>query len=818
VGTKGTDALFAVRLQLILLVKANDLPLADELQEAANFATYFVASPAAESTPHLYVSSLSAWQSVSTLSRSWKAEFSRIPSYKHTKGIVTPLMTKHFRESIKHVAFSQDARQVLVATDLYPHGVSVLDDATGQSQHVLTEKVDFVQFSQDGKRVVGVNCWSLYASVPVKLYIWDASTFELLETFQSTYAAISRERTEILLATKLPSAEYQIRILDILTGAHLRTVTIPNANQTMIFSSATSKIVVVTENSAQVWDLSSGYAQKGPTFEGHPGYVTIISISSDDKIVTGHSGDHSQPPQSALALKVWDASTGNALALLPHDHWVKAVNFSQDNTRVVSGSEDGTVRVWDIETGTIIKLLVHSGIVECVAFAPDDTKIVSGSRDGSVHVWDAKTEQSYHHGSRKLSTRLAVDSVRVVAMPDDGQKLLSQSADRVQVWDAATGVEILTKMDQGYHRLIDEKYILSDLGNGVHEVWDVTTGHEIMRLNLRDTATHTFYVESLALSRSGKTIVTCIGTKSRADGKAVHWEVKIWDTETGQAIKEQMFHENPSFLALSSDGSYLVIAPHFDCVQSHFSKLIRDLTICNASTGKAIQRPNLQSLKKYTGHEMILHSSNGKEVVVFQNYPSISCAYFLFEVWDISESSLTSPKLQCGAIKSPFCPSNRGGNHVSRFLCTTSLCLSNDGKKIALGCDNGIMGIWNVSDGSNIMMLFGHSNTVTSIQFSKDDKQIVSGSNDGSIRLWDLDMNADKHIWALKDDGWIISSRNPEHRLMWVHNSLEVVQQYNTLVIWLSGRGYGTVDFEGAMIGEHWEKCYTPQSQNSEFK
>ena len=35
------------------------------------------------------------------------------------------------------------------------------------------------------------------------------------------------------------------------------------------------------------------------------------------------------------------------------------------------------------------KTNAHSGIIQSVAFSPDGTKIVSGSNDGTIKVWDS---------------------------------------------------------------------------------------------------------------------------------------------------------------------------------------------------------------------------------------------------------------------------------------------------------------------------------------------------------------------------------------------------------------------------------------------
>lgn len=64
------------------------------------------------------------------------------------------------------------------------------------------------------------------------------------------------------------------------------------------------------------------------------------------------------------------------------------MGFSADRLRVVSASDDRTVRMWEAHTGRCLKVLKgHAHSVMSVAFSPnDDTYIVSGGRDKTVRV------------------------------------------------------------------------------------------------------------------------------------------------------------------------------------------------------------------------------------------------------------------------------------------------------------------------------------------------------------------------------------------------------------------------------------------------
>ncbi len=63
--------------------------------------------------------------------------------------------------------------------------------------------------------------------------------------------------------------------------------------------------------------------------------------------------------------------------------------YSSDGKRIVSGSDDMTIKIWNSYTDYNTKTLTsHTDYILSVCFSSDNKKIVSGSRDNTIKIWD----------------------------------------------------------------------------------------------------------------------------------------------------------------------------------------------------------------------------------------------------------------------------------------------------------------------------------------------------------------------------------------------------------------------------------------------
>ncbi|KAL1122922.1 hypothetical protein AAG570_003247 [Ranatra chinensis] len=155
-------------------------------------------------------------------------------------------------------------------------------------------------------------------------------------------------------------------------------------------------------------------------FTGHCGVVMAADwLPGGDQLVTA-SWDRTA--------NVYDVETEDILhTLTGHDQELTHTSAHHSQRLVVTSSKDTTFRLWDFREPihSVSVFQGHTDTVTSAVFTKWEDKVVSGSDDRSVKVWDLKNMRSPLATVRSDSAvnRLAVSNSGVVAVPHDNRHI-----------------------------------------------------------------------------------------------------------------------------------------------------------------------------------------------------------------------------------------------------------------------------------------------------------------------------------------------------------------------------------------------------------
>jgi serine-threonine kinase receptor-associated protein len=158
------------------------------------------------------------------------------------------------------------------------------------------------------------------------------------------------------------------------------------------------------------------------TFLGHKGAVWSARLNrKSDRAVTG-SADFSA--------RIWDTYSGEELFKFDHQHIVRACDFSQDGSHVLTGGQEKKLRLFDLNKpeSTPLEAIGHEGAIKSVAWDEVHQTILSAGDDKTIRVWDARTMQQV----QQLDQDSGVTSMVLSA---DGNYLTSTAGTGAYFWD-----------------------------------------------------------------------------------------------------------------------------------------------------------------------------------------------------------------------------------------------------------------------------------------------------------------------------------------------------------------------------------------------
>ncbi|GCE22953.1 WD40 repeat domain-containing protein [Dictyobacter kobayashii] len=198
----------------------------------------------------------------------------------------------------------------------------------------------------------------------------------------------------------------------------------------------------------EVWDVRTGDLCQ--TYRNHAAPIISISWSPDSRYIASAGLDDT--------LRVWNASDGSLLmSYWGHGgniHDVNAFSWSRDGNYIASVFWKQTVNIIPVSPQSHIPAPKEVGVfrghtdrVKAVAWSPDGQRLVSGGNDRTAQIWDKSgrllhTYRQHQHEVHALSWS---PDGKYVASGDEGEisHFSAGNSSSIHVWNSYTGETVV---------------------------------------------------------------------------------------------------------------------------------------------------------------------------------------------------------------------------------------------------------------------------------------------------------------------------------------------------------------------------------------
>jgi len=532
--------------------------------------------------------------------------------------------------------------------------------------------------------------------------IWDASTGALLHAFSDYggyYADWSPDGNRI--HTSYSFSQDSLMIWDANTGEPLSSL--PGGVGLVKFGRWSPDGKNILASTGQVWNVETG--EKLFTLSGYE-----EQIDSRLQILAFYSPDGSYLAggfQGGGPGRIWDAATGEEILKLPGHSGRVITEWSPTGDRLITfGLDDGTAKIWDLESGEEIHTLVGNWPG---AWSPDGTHILLTGENGQIKVWDAATGIVL----LTIQANMYLGGGRTLEWFPSGDRILAVSkSNSVKVWDVSEAIfpfscqpdcpfSYYGGWTSGVDWSPDGDKIARGFMDGTIKVWDISSGEERISMKFQPIVDDDFLnsgVQAVAWSPDGDRLLT-----TGNDGAA-----RIWDVTTGEellllpGVEANFSGELDSYAAWSPDGGRILTVSSRD-------ELAR---VWDAVSGEILLTFSEHS--PFTG----AWSPDGTRIVTTENNSEAGST----KVWNADT----------GEVLLDLFPADFA-------FAVSAVAWSPDGTKIITFSGDGLGRLWDADTGEELLVFAGLTSVVgPHIEWSPSGSRVLTGGNGGDVKVWDM--------------------------------------------------------------------------------
>lgn len=430
---------------------------------------------------------------------------------------------------------------------------------------------------------------------------------------------------------------------------------------------------------------------------------------------------------------------------------VHSVTFSPDGARLLTSSADRTVRQWDTRTGQEVEPPYdrHSDTahLHSAVYSPDGQWVASTGDDRTIRVWRAKGRKDaavlHGHTGPVAEVAFTPDGRRLASLSPYAAHTVSLGDQTVRIWDVDPQATL--PVLRGHWGTIyplayspNGHWIASGSRDNTARLWDATTSELCL------TLPHASTVWGLAFGSDGTWLVTGCQDDDR---------LRIWDVATARVCKEIVYSpRHIQSLTVSPDGTRVAMM--------EFASKSKDLlTVFDIASGKSLfstegaclayspdgrwiairaeDEKTVHLLDAWT-HETVARFGGHENTVFKAAFSSDSrllatCSKdYTVRLWQIDSVTRISPPGEGAEARPSRCLVLRG-----RTGEVYAVAFHPDDTRLATAGRDGVVWLWDLARGEEVVRLRRHKGLVWALAFSPDGATLASGSGDGTVRLWD---------------------------------------------------------------------------------
>jgi WD40 repeat protein len=177
-------------------------------------------------------------------------------------------------------------------------------------------------------------------------------------------------------------------------------------------------------NHINIWEMNSN-PECIKSVNAHEGckYIGKLFLLSDLNIACSAKFDES------FRILILDSKNEyNCIQNLSGHALIIETLISLPNDRIVSGSDDQTIKVWDLNQGICLKTLTeHNHWINSLIFIERDNTLISGSYDNSIKIWEV-------NGFQCLKTIQVKNRIKNLLLLPGGY-FASGGFGSIEIWD-----------------------------------------------------------------------------------------------------------------------------------------------------------------------------------------------------------------------------------------------------------------------------------------------------------------------------------------------------------------------------------------------